>query len=241
MTEAEWHSCTDPHALLGLLREQGKLTDRKARLFAVACCRRIWPLLADERSRRAVAVAERYADGAASYDELDHAFAEAFDVYAELDEEVKASPEEPAVGKKEFAPTELVARAGAAWTASDAAHPDESVEGTASSAAYAAGRPSERGAQADLLRCIAGSPFRPPPALDPALLTWDDGLVVKLAQAAYDERALPSGELDSHRLGVLADALEEAGCSDAALLEHLRAPGPHLRGCHGIDAILERS
>ena len=37
---------------------------------------------------------------------------------------------------------------------------------------------------------------------------------------------------------VLADALEEAGCSDDELLGHLRGPGPHVRGCWALDLIL---
>ena len=59
-----------------------------------------------------------------------------------------------------------------------------------------------------------------------------------LAEAAYDRRHLPSGELDPARLAVLADALEEAGCTDPDLLDHLRGPGPHYRGCWVIDLLL---
>jgi hypothetical protein len=62
--------------------------------------------------------------------------------------------------------------------------------------------------------------------------------ITSLAQAAYAERHLPSGHLDPARLAVLSDALEEAGCADAALLSHLRSPGPHVRGCWALDLVL---
>jgi hypothetical protein len=88
-------------------------------------------------------------------------------------------------------------------------------------------------------RCLFGNPFRPV-ALDPAWLAWNGGLIRQLAQAAYDERQLPSGHLDSDRLAVLADALEEAGCTDPEILGHLRGPGPHTRGCHILDLLLGR-
>jgi hypothetical protein len=65
--------------------------------------------------------------------------------------------------------------------------------------------------------------------------------VVRLAQAAYDERHMPEGTLDNVWLAVLADALEEAGCSDAEILNHLRRPGPHVRGCWVIDLCLGKS
>jgi hypothetical protein len=71
MTETEWVACTDPRKMLEFL--WGNATARKARLFTVACCRRIWHLMRDRRSQRAVEVAERYADGQVSEkDALNH-------------------------------------------------------------------------------------------------------------------------------------------------------------------------
>jgi hypothetical protein len=69
MTADDWASCTDPEGMLTWLRDTGAVTERKARLFAVAVCRRIWPLLTGEGSRRAVEVTERWADGQADRQE----------------------------------------------------------------------------------------------------------------------------------------------------------------------------
>jgi hypothetical protein len=84
---------------------------------------------------------------------------------------------------------------------------------------------------------IFGNPFHHV-SLDPAWLAWNGGAAVKLSQAAYEDRLLPSGELDPARLAVLADALEEAGCADANILAHCRGPGPHVRGCWVVDLLL---
>jgi hypothetical protein len=51
---------------------------------------------------------------------------------------------------------------------------------------------------------------------------------------------VPSGALEEDLLGVLADALEEAGCADEAMLGHLRGPGPHVAGCWAVDALTGR-
>jgi hypothetical protein len=64
---------------------------------------------------------------------------------------------------------------------------------------------------------------------------------VALAQAAYDDLILPAGTLDSARLLLLADALEDAGCADADLLGHLRGEGPHVRGCWAVDLVLGKT
>src|SRR5205823_2836869 len=84
--------------------------------------------------------------------------------------------------------------------------------------------PEQEPRQASLLRCIF-NPFRSP-RLEPVWLSRD---VLALAIAAYDDRLPTRSELDADRLGVLADALEENGCTDPGILGHLRGPGPHVR------------
>jgi hypothetical protein len=106
-------------------------------------------------------------------------------------------------------------------------------------------RPSEyragRRAQAAAFIDLVGNPFRPAKALDPAWLRWQGGTVARLAQAAYKERRLPEGNLIPAHLALVADALEDAGCTDADLLGHLRGPGPHVRGCWALDLVLSKS
>jgi hypothetical protein len=207
VTESEWNSCNSLEAMLAFLRDTGRASERKLRLFAVACCRRTWHRLTDERSRRAVEVAESHADGSASTKELRFAFSCAADAYA-------------------FAVASSTADAAAAAGAANAAHADASYYAT-----YV--RPREE--MLPLLRDIFGNPFRPPPAIDPSLLTPG---ILALAESAYSDRLVPSWHLDPARLAVLAQTLQDAGCTDAELLGHLRSPGPHVRGCHVADALL---
>src|SRR5262245_25900467 len=74
MTEAEWLASTNPQAMQAFLRR--KVSDRKQRLFAVACCRLVWKAL-EEEDQQAVVVAERYADGEATAEERAAAHARA--------------------------------------------------------------------------------------------------------------------------------------------------------------------
>jgi hypothetical protein len=58
VTEEQWRTCTDPAPMFEALRASAKASDRKLRLFAVACCRRITHLLADAKSREAIEAGE---------------------------------------------------------------------------------------------------------------------------------------------------------------------------------------
>ena len=85
--------------------------------------------------------------------------------------------------------------------------------------------------QAALLRDMFGNPFRPVTA-DPAWLSWNDGTVVRLARAIYDECRFQD-------LPVLADALEEAGCAEPGILGPMRRkPTPHLYAVRVLYALL---
>lgn len=91
-------------------------------------------------------------------------------------------------------------------------------------------REDEAANQAALLRCILGNPYRPV-VLDPA---WRTSTVVQLAQGIYDDR-------DFSAMPILADALQDAGCDNADVLNHCRDTGPHARGCWVVDLILGKA
>jgi hypothetical protein len=77
------------------------------------------------------------------------------------------------------------------------------------------------------VREVFGYPLRLP-GFAPA---WRTPAVLALARSAYEERSFED-------LPLLADALEEAGCTDPKILTHLREQGPHVRGCWALDLIL---
>jgi hypothetical protein len=210
--------------MLLALRASGRASDRKLRLFAVACCRL---LLRQVRvvpsAEHAVEVAERYADGAASVAEL-----RGVARYANSTAEhacMNAAEAEAGTAMADCA------AGNAAWAATQ---PGTVMPGDhGRSAARLA---AEETRQSDLLRCVLGPVlFRPLPPVAPAVLAWGGGTVGKLAAGVYAERDFPQ-----ERLGVRADAAEEAGLTDADVLAHLRSPGPHARGCWGVDLLLGR-
>jgi hypothetical protein len=216
MTQEDWLVCDDPAELLGSLGEH--TSGRKSRLFAVACCRRIAHLLDDGRSRAAVEAAERYADEVIAAEEF------ARDAWAA-----------EAAAKEAFAWTDAGSAAfAAAKAAAYRTAYDESGEPSRHYGAHVAGAadyPFERAAQCLLLRDVY-NPFWTG-TFDPSWWRWGHGAIRLLARQVYDGRAFG-------RLPEVADLLEGAGCADPALLDHLRGPGPHVRGCWALDLILEK-
>jgi hypothetical protein len=213
--------------MLEFLRNSRRGSGRKLRLLACGCWRGHWQLLTDERSRHALEMGERYAD------EL-------------VDEDERLAAREAAqLAVEEFVQSQQWEKAVAARGARAV------VENRDDAAALAVGRRNqvvqpkdekqEIHRQVDLFRCTFGNPFRPAPTIGRTAFAWNEQTVVRLAQHIYEDRHLPDGTFYSDRLAVLADALEEAGVTDALLLEHLRGSVPHVRGCFAIDAILGRT
>jgi hypothetical protein len=235
MTEAEWRASEDPKPMLELIGPTA--TDRQLRLFACACCRRIWPLYIDQFYRRAIERSEAFADGTISRGALINAlrdtyFAERGNDRAALlacnAADCAASPI-PTEQNRLDVDGEYVYIDGYL----DLARETGIYAALASAEALATGtsiRP-ERAAQAVLLRDIAPRPFSSSLPIDRRWLTWNDNTVHRIARAIYDERAFD-------RMPILADALEDAGCDDADILRHCREPGEHVRGCWVIDLLL---
>jgi hypothetical protein len=230
MTEADWNGCTKPQPMLTYLEARRGGGDRKLRLFAVACCRRIRTFLTDQRSRAAVEVSERHADRLASDLEVETALLAAREAAARR-QAARGTRPWPRAGR-----TQRVAEEGA-WAAY---YTLESSPYSVGAVARATEIVAElRGLafdaqpghwQCHLLREVFGNPFRPA-AVDPAWLRWGGGCVMKLAQRIYAERRFRD-------LPVLADALEEAGCTNPDLLSHCRTGGAHVRGCWALDLLL---
>jgi hypothetical protein len=230
MTEAEWLACTDPLAMLQYvyLRNGGMVNQRKLRLFGLACCRRIWPRLADPRSRRAIEVAERYVDGFATEEELDDASAGAYaawDAEWDLDEWEQATL---AAGEQgQSLPLSAAAYNSTVppewWGGAPAfVAPNEIIRDAATD------RKVEGSGQCSLLRDIFNLFRMVTP--DPIWLTPQ---VVALARTIYDNRAFDL-------MPTLSNELAEAGCTNAEFMIHCRAAGEHVRGCWVIDALLGR-
>jgi hypothetical protein len=257
MTEQEWLTCSDPGRMLEFLRGQvsdllgaggqtavggvplmdllrGKVTDRKLRLFACACCRRIWHLLPNQEVRQAVELVERFADGQVGNTERSNARRS-----VQRSAQVRGVVRTPTLRKwqRRAASAVYYATARNAWEAACNASRLAVETLVWKAGGYSQGdvtyieriQRSERPHQAALLRDIISNP-RQQARIDPHCQT---PTLVNLARLAYDERTFDL-------LPILADALEEAGCADMSILDHCRQGGDHVRGCWVVDLLLAR-
>jgi hypothetical protein len=215
MTETSWLAATDAKMMFEFLG--GMASDRKRRLFACACFRGWWRALTDEQSTHPLSIAERYADGAIAVERL-------YDAYESGMAALLARPERTKRWHDNI-------RFRTFWCCQEARPEEQTIAVLVQDEQTAE---KEHAAHVRLIHELSGNPFRPV-TFDSS---WRTPTVANLAQAIYDDRHLPSGLFDNQRLGVLADALEEAGCDNADILGHLRGGGDHVRGCWVIDQVL---
>jgi hypothetical protein len=216
MTEQEWLACED--ALLVLRRLGNQLSDRKLRLWLCGGCRRVWPSLSLQQVRNAVEAAEQFSDGRIDDKKLATALEAALIAFAQFGRRnFHKLTSDPAVAIKSFKLT----------LAANAATPDPRQLLLAAEFPIPDDSTFRAVASPDLLRCVAGKPFRPVVFE----LKWRTDDVLGLARGIDEDRAFD-------RLPLLADAMMDAGCNDEQILAHCRQQGPHVRGCWVVDGCL---
>jgi hypothetical protein len=268
MTESEWDDAPDPYRMMQHMDQ--KVSDRKLRLFACACCRRIWDLIEGELQRRAVELAERFADGTGHVigwekgedngpplrfrrmlrgpDEGAES-SEREALMRELEEESKSLTEEAYNCRYE----QITPEATAEWTLAVRCDVPSAV-------AYCASRLK-----------AAPTHYWKRAFHDPNPLDWDAGLFRRKVEAEMSAQAIILRDIignpfrpatidpawltpgvivlarhiyDERAFGGmpgLGDALEEAGCDSADILSHCRSGTEHVPGCWVVDAILGKS
>jgi hypothetical protein len=233
MTEAEWFVCGDPKKMLAFLGNTA--STRKVRLFACACCYRVAHFLIDDRSRVAIEVLEKYADGQASDEQVVDA-----DVANDETLGMAGNPGDAAACAVSCAvhvpmegPTWVcgVHMAGgvAEWATAAVAGTGGQPSKKRLTRSQSAAKATETRAQANFLRDIFGNPFCSV-AFSPV---WRTAL--SLALQMYDSR-------DFSAMPILADALSDAGCDSPDILDHCRDPEQvHVRGCWVCDLVLNKA
>jgi hypothetical protein len=224
MTESEWLVCADRVQMLDVVVNK---SDRKLLLFACACIRRQAGLLTNDHARQALEAVERFADDLAGAAEV---FRLASFTYL--------------LGSCEIVRVLVEGAGPRAWVVLHS-QPLKGIQGIAVRTARRVAALAEHAAGADLaganrrgakrlerlrhcqlLRCIFGNPFH--------------SVSFKRVWRSADVRAIAAGlrrERNFDQLPILGDALEDAGCTEAAILRHLRGPGPHACGCWAVDLV----
>src|SRR5262247_3015126 len=203
MTEAEWLACTDPGPMLEFLRR--KASDRKVRLFAVACSRRVWSSLEHEEFRSAVRKAESFADDLVDRVEMLEAHEKARAIFATLHGKDNGPGAALTASGFPSPPKSFLQRVADAlddpwWedefdkgdplapalvTARHAARAAADLQGQRCGPDAPATIAEDREGQAVLARCLFGHPFRPQPVRG----AWLTPEVRALAEVIYAERA----------------------------------------------------
>ncbi len=258
MNESEWLECTEPFAMLEFLK--GNISDRKLRLFACACCRRIWNFIADERSKNAVIAAESFAENSITALELNRTRTIAFEVLCSVSglpihREGRFYDASSAAAAAAYAVTnelnpvlpiqpddyntanaiELSANAFVANSFADFVKHDWSLQPNKEAYEFT-DQHNSIWEEARIKELSALTPILREIVgnlFRPVTLDprWLTSTVVDLAKAIYDERAFD-------KMPILADALMDAGCDNEEIISHCRSEAAHVRGCWVVDLLL---
>jgi hypothetical protein len=214
MTKEQWLACEDWNTILNFLEK--RVSHRKLLLSNVAVCRAIAPIIRDKQCLRTLNVLEEIADRTVSLEDQNEAQNWARSSLSQCPPSNRAS---------------YFARCAVYnMTLVERDHAVLSQVGNykASLDAFEQDKSEIRAAGMVGLRCVNSYYFI---TLNPYWLT---STVVSLAQQMYDTR-------DFSAMPILADALQDSGCSNETILEHCRRPGPHCRGCWVCDLCLNKS
>jgi hypothetical protein len=263
MTEAEWLYCTDPLTMIQHLH--GNVSHRKLRLFTLACCRRIWHLLEDERSRQAVEAAEQFVDGSIDLDAFGSKRILASDAQIALARASTPGSDDETDTNDEWDRADYVVKAAkAAHYASNWLLGIKGIEAMMTPAQVCELKATTLEVVAVPAAMAVGyrtaSTMRDPPwtravAVEryAQLHLLRDILGNPFRPAAIDPAWLRVNDQAVQRIAqqiyeerrfadmpILADALEEAGCGEDHILDHCRKEREHARGCWLVDLILSK-
>ena len=219
MTEEEWKKATRPEQLLVFLEKTKQCDNRKARLLGVAFCRRIWDVLTDIRFQRFVELGELRADGLVPWVKIEGTV-----IPADPNGRTRTSHTHPAEVAALATTCRKVRPGYIAWLTRHAVVRDLEEPGCTT------GHDREAIPELSFFHDIFGNPFRPV-AFDP---NWRTSDAVSIARAMYESR-------DFSPMPILADALQNAGCEHADILDHCRGTGPHVRGCWVVDLVFGKA
>jgi hypothetical protein len=233
MTGAEWLACMDAEKLLRAVEDCA--SERKLRLLSAALCQSIRHLLTDKRSRQAVRLARLSVDGWATPEACTIAREEAAQVPYWRPTAAEFAANAARLTLRDMSVSNVVGIFGLTEAAISAEVTERAggkknpilTEQLGKEAARKA-RENERVA-IQLIRDVFGNPFDPV-SFDPR---WRTLNVLAIAEGTYAGPAFD-------RMPILADALEDVGCTNAGLLAHCRQGGEHIRGCWVVDLVLAK-
>ena len=236
MTSKEWDRARKIAKMLAVL--QVASNDRKIRLFAIACCRQVPEWSDDKRILRALGAAEQFANGELTEDELRKQFVVVHRAHNALLNSVRGLNTK----KKRAESLILLSCMSLLIPSPPREKPTAEIQSVvggligdfddeAEAALGAAVVTRFQILFPQLLRDIFGNPFRSV-AFSSERRT---DTAITLASQMYESREFSA-------MPILADALQDAGCTNEDILSHCRDPKQvHVRGCWVVDLVLGKA